>query len=244
MGNWNNFANTLNGYGYSVQMPPGFMSMPSDPISGGSIAWPAGSTPPPYSPALIWLQPIMPFQLPVLLQNYYNFDNPMIATFNAQSLGLMSVLRITPLRQTTLNGVTTLVREFDALSINGEPKRMSAMLLQGPNSALQCIVGISIFRWVEFAGSTLQFVANIQMSGTSAPPGEVRTMIDKNNLNRVEMQLVNANSSVVTPIMSLPTAVGDTKIFEIHVAAGGSISFGDVKGTNVQIGDHNIVRTQ
>lgn len=243
MGNWGNFSNTLSGPGYSAQMPPGFMSTPTDPISGGSIAWPPGSTPPPNSPALIWLLPIMPFRLPMLLQNYYNFDNPMVATFNAQSLGLMSVFRIAPLRQTTLNGAMTLVREFDALSMNGEPKRMSAMLLQGPTSALQCVVGISLFRWVEFTGPTLQFVANIQMSGTYVAPGQVRTMIDKNNLNRVEMQLVNADSSVVAPIMTLPTTVDGTKIFEIHVEAGGSISFGDVKGTNVQIGDHNIVHT-
>ena len=66
---------------------------------------------------------------------------------------LLSVLRITPLRQTTLNGVMTLVREFDALSINGQPIRMSAMLLQGPSSAVQCVVGISLYRWVEFAAS-------------------------------------------------------------------------------------------
>ncbi|MDW5267941.1 MULTISPECIES: hypothetical protein [Acidobacteriaceae] len=243
MGNWNNFSNTLNGYGYSVQMPLGFMSMPPDPMSGGIFAWPPGSTPPPNSPALIWILPVMPPYLPGLVQHYYNFDNPMVAAYNAQSLGLLSVLRITPLRQTSLNGVTTLVREFDALSMDGNSIRMSAMLLQGPFSAVQCVVGISLCRWVEFAGSTLQFIANLQLNGTSAAPGEVRTLIDKNNLNHVEMQLVNADSSVVTPIMTLPTTVGQSQIFEIHVAAGGSLSFGDVKGTNVQIGDHNIVHT-
>ncbi|WP_348268218.1 hypothetical protein P8936_03060 [Edaphobacter paludis] len=243
LGNWNNFSNTLNGYGYSVQMPPGFTSTPPDPMSGGVFAWPPGSTPPPNSPALIWILPVMPPYLPGLVQHYYNFDNPMVAAYNARSLGLQSVLRITPLRQTTLNGVMTLVREFDALSMDGHPIRMSAMLLQGPTSAVQCVVGISLYRWVEFAGSTLQFVANLQLNGTSAVPGEVRTLIDKNNLNHVEMQLVNADSSVVTPIMSLPTTVGQSQIFEIHVEAGGSLSFGDVKGTNVQIGDHNIVHT-
>jgi hypothetical protein len=185
----------------------------------------------------------MPPYLPGLVQHYYNFDNPMVAAYNAQSLGLMSVTRITPLRQTTLNGVTTLVREFDALSMDGTPIRMSAMLLQGPSSAVQCVVGISLYRWVEFAGPTLQFVANLQLDGTSTTPGEVRTLIDKNNLNHVEMQLVNADTSAVAPIMSLPTTVGQSQVFEIHVETGGSISFGDVKGTNVQIGDHNIVHT-
>jgi hypothetical protein len=224
-------------------LPPGFMSTPPDPMSGGTFAWPPGSTPPPNSPALIWVLPVMPPYLPGLVQHYYNFDNPMVAAYNAQSLGLLSVLRITPLRQTTLNGVMTLVREFDALSINGQPIRMSAMLLQGPSSAVQCVVGISLYRWVEFAGSTLQFVANLQLDGTYAAPGEVRTLIDKNNLNHVEMQLVNADSSVVAPIMSLPTTVGQSQVFQIHIEAGGSISFGDVKGTNVQIGDHNSVHT-
>lgn len=239
MGNWNNFSNRLNGYGYSVQMPPGFMSTPLDPMSGGCFAWPLGSTPPPSSPALVWLLPIMPAYLPGLIQHYYNFDNPMIANFNAQSLGLMSVTRIAPLRQTTLNGASALVREFDAMSIDGQPIRMSALLLQGPYSALQCICGINLYRWVEFAGPTLQFVANVQMNGTSATPGQVRTLIDKNNLNHVEMQVVNADQSQVTPIMNLPTSVGGAQVFEIHVQAGGTISFGDVKGTNVQIGDHN-----
>lgn len=238
VGNWN-FSNTLTGYGYSVQMPPGFMYTPPDPMTGGSFAWPAGSTPPPSSPALIWLLPIMPAYLPGLIQHYYSFDNPMVATFNVQSLGLMSVTRIAPLRQTTLNGASALVREFDAMSMDAAPIRMSAMLLQGPYSALQCIVGINLYRWVEFAGSTLQFVANVQMNGTYANPGEVRTLIDKNNLNHVEMQVVNADRSEVAPIMNLPTRVGEAQVFEIHVQAGGTISFGDVKGTNVQFGDHN-----
>lgn len=239
MGNWNNFSNTLTGYGYSVQMPPGFMSTPLDPMSGGCFAWPLGSTPPPDSPALVWLLPIMPAYLPGLIQHYYNFDNPMIANFNAQSLGLMSVTRIAPLRQTMLNGASALVREFDAMSIHGQPIRMSALLLQGPYSALQCIAGVNLYSWVALAGPTLQFVANIQMNGTNAVPVQVRTMIDKNNLNNVEMQLVPEGSSEVTSIMNLPTSVGGTTVYQINVLGNGNLAFGDVKGTNVQIGDHN-----
>ena len=239
MGNWNNFSNTLNGYGYSVQMPPGFMSTPLDPMSGGCFAWPLGSTPPPNSPALVWLLPIMPAYLPGLIQHYYNFDNPMIANFNAQSLGLMSVTRIAPLREINLNGSRTLVREFDAMSIDGQPIRMSAMLLQGPYSVLQCIVGVNMYRWAEFTGATLQFVANLQMNGTNAVPVQVRTMIDKNNLNNVEMQLVQDGSSEIASIMKLPTVVGGTTVYQINVLGNGNVAFGDVKGTKVQIGDHN-----
>jgi hypothetical protein len=239
LGNWNNFSNTLNGYGYSVQMPPGFMSTPLDPMSGGCFAWPLGSTPPPNSPALVWLLPIMPAYLPGLIQHYYNFDNPMIANFNAQSLGLMSVTRIAPLREINLNGSRTLVREFDAMSIDGQPIRMSAMLLQGPYSALQCIVGVNMYRWAEFTGATLQFVANLQMNGTNAVPVQVRTMIDKNNLNNVEMQLVQDGSSEIASIMKLPTVVGGTTVYQINVLGNGNVAFGDVKGTKVQIGDHN-----
>jgi len=239
LGNWNNFSNTLNGYGYSVQMPPGFMSTPLDPMSGGCFAWPLGSTPPPNSPALVWLLPIMPAYLPGLIQHYYNFDNPMIANFNAQSLGLMSVTRIAPLREINLNGSRTLVREFDAMSIDGQPIRMSAMLLQGPYSVLQCIVGVNMYRWAEFTGATLQFVANLQMNGTNAVPVQVRTMIDKNNLNNVEMQLVQDGSSEIASIMKLPTVVGGTTVYQINVLGNGNVAFGDVKGTKVQIGDHN-----
>jgi len=239
LGNWNNFSNTLSGYGYTVRMPPGFMSTPLDPMSGGCFAWPMGSTPPTRSPALVWLLPIMPAYLPGLIQHYYNFDNPMIANFNAQSLGLMNVTRIAPLRQTTLNGASTLIREFDAMSIDGQPIRMSAMLLQGPYSALQCIVGVNMYRWAEFTGATLQFVANLQMNGTNATPGEVRTLIDKNNLNHVQMQVVNADQSQVASIMNLPTVVGGTTVYQINVLGNGNLAFGDVKGTNVQMGNHN-----
>jgi hypothetical protein len=181
----------------------------------------------------------MPAYLPGLIQHYYNFDNPMIANFNAQSLGLMSVTRIAPLREINLNGSRTLVREFDAMSIDGQPIRMSAMLLQGPYSALQCIVGVNMYRWAEFTGATLQFVANLQMNGTNAVPVQVRTMIDKNNLNNVEMQLVQDGSSEIASIMKLPTVVGGTTVYQINVLGNGNVAFGDVKGTKVQIGDHN-----
>ncbi len=238
MGNWNIPPNLWRGPGYSVLMPPGFSALPPDPMSGSTYAWPSGSWGPPNGPALVWLLPISPFQVQNLRQHYLNFDNPMVAAMNAQSLGLLNVLRIAPLRQTVLNGANALVREFDALSLNGQPVRMSAILLFGPQSTLQCIVGISLYRWVEFVGPTLQFVGNLQLDGTSASPGEVRSVIDRNDLNRVEMQVVNADRSVA-PIMSMPTAVAGTPVFQIHVEAGGSIRFGDVQGTNVQIGNHN-----
>jgi hypothetical protein len=119
--------------------------------------------------------------------------------------------------------------------------RMSAIVLQGPASTIQCVVGINLYRWVEFAGAALQFVARIQLDGVNIAPGNVRTVIDRNNLNQVEMQIVNAGNSVA-PIMSLPTSVGGQPIFHIEVAAGASITFGAVSGTNVQIGDHNIVQ--
>jgi hypothetical protein len=240
--NWFNPApNVVNGYGFSVSMPPGFVAMPTDPMSGGYFAWPAGSTPPPNSPALIWLTPVLPIAIPGLLQHYYQFDNPMVAMANAQSLGLMNVLRVAPLRQANVNGVTAVIREFDALSMDGQPVRMTALLLRGPMSAAQCIVGVNLYRWVEFAGATLQFVANIQLAGTTASPAEVRSVIDPKDLNRVEMQLVNEDSSVA-PIMNLPTNVQGQQVFHIHVEAGGSIKFGNVEGTNIQFGNHNIQR--
>jgi hypothetical protein len=31
-------------------------------------------------------------------------------------------------------------------------------------------------------------------------------------------------------------------VFQIHVEAGGSIKFGNVEGTNIQFGNHNIQR--
>lgn len=242
MNNWfSPPSNVVNGHGFSVSMPHGFVAMPTDPITGGYIAWPLGSTPPPNSPALIWLIPVLPMAIHGLLQHYYQFDNPMVAMANAQSLGLMNVLRVAPLRQSNVNGVTAHIREFDAVSMNGQPVRMTALLLLGPMSAAQCIVGVNLYRWVEFAGPTLQFVANIRLAGTTGSPAKVRSVIDRNDLNRVEMQLVNADNSVA-PMMNLPTNVQGQQVFHIHVEAGGSIKFGNVEGTNIQFGDHNIQR--
>ena len=178
--------NTLNGMGYSAQLPAGFNAMPVDAM-GGYWVLPPGSAPPPYSPALIWLEPVMPQFLPVLLQTYYNFDNPMVAMSNAQSLGLMNVLGVAPLRQTNLNGASALVREFDGMSLNGTPMRMSGLLLQGPTSALQVIIGINLYMWVQFTGPSMQFLAGIRLQGTAEVGGGVRSVIDPNNLSQVQV---------------------------------------------------------
>lgn len=228
----------LSGPGFSVELPPGFGAMPPNPMNGSCFAWPPGSWGPVNSPALVWLLPLLPFQVAGLQQHYRNFDNPWVAMQNAQSLGLASVLAVAPIRETSLNGASALIREFDALSMNGQPVRMSAMLLCGPSSSVQCIVGINLYRWVEFAGPTLQFVSKLQLTGVAAARGEVRTVIDRQDLSRVEMQVVNPDRTVA-PIMSMPTSVGGTQVFHIHVEAGGAIKFGDVQGTNVQFGDHN-----
>lgn len=239
---WTGFSNaspqTVQGPGYAAELPPGFGASPPNPMNGGSFVWPPGSWGPPNSVALIWLLPIMPMQVAFLEQHYRQFDNPLVALQNAHSLGLASVLAVAPLRETTLNGASTLVREFDALSLNNQPVRMSAMLLRGPHSALQCIVGINMYRWVEFAGPALHFVGKLRLSGAVLASGEVRTIVDRQDLSRVEMQVVNADRSVA-PIMSMPTSVGGTQVFHIHVESGGVIRFGDVQGTNVQIGNHN-----
>lgn len=242
MSSWSGFAApsppVLAGPGFSVELPPGFGATPPHPISGSCFAWPPGSWGPVNSPALVWLLPLPAMQVAVLEQHYRNFDHPSVALQNAQSLGLASVMQVAPLRETALNGAPTLLREFDALSLNGQPVRISAMLLRGAASALQCIVGIHLYRWVEFAGPTLQFVSGLQLAGAFSSAGEVRTVIDRQDLSRVEMQVVNADHTVA-PIMSMPTAVGTTQIFHIHVDSVGDLRFGDVQGTNVQIGAHN-----
>ena len=230
--------NALNGMGYSAQLPPGFTATPIDAI-GGYWVLPPGSHPPPFSPSLIWIEPIYPQFFPVLMQNYYNFDNPMVALQNAYSLGLVSVLQVAAMRQTNINGAITHIREFDAMSANGQPMRMTGMLMQGPMSAVQVMIGTNLFQWVQFAGISLQFVASVRLNGTFQSTSEVRSIVDQNRPDQIEMQLVNSDQSVAS-IMAMPTQVRGQVVYQVHVEAGGTYIAGNVNGSAVQFGDHNI----
>jgi hypothetical protein len=232
--------NPLNGYGYTAALPPGFNAVPLDAF-GGCYILPPGSTPPPFSMALIWLSPIFPAAFPMLLQTYFNFDNPMVALSNAYGLGLSNILQILPLRQSQMNGAQAYIREFDALSISGQPKRMTAILLQGPASAVQVIIGIDLYQWAQFGQSTFQFVAGIQLTGTAPASGTVRAVMNHAQSANVELQVVDAKNCV-TPVMTVPAQdeQGRKIVHNFYgpVHFGNDFSKATFSGDNL-IGDHN-----
>src|SRR5439155_11799611 len=101
--------NSLNGYGYTAPLPQGFSAISVDAF-GGYYVLPPGSSPPPFSMALIWITPVAPPAFAMLLQAYYNFDNPMVALSNAYGLGLINVLQVASLRQSVMNGASAYIR--------------------------------------------------------------------------------------------------------------------------------------
>ncbi|HET9305905.1 MAG TPA: hypothetical protein VFO46_07760 [Candidatus Sulfotelmatobacter sp.] len=232
---------SLTGYGYTAPLPPGFNAIPIDAF-GSYCVIPPGSNPPPMSVAVILLSPVPPQAFPMVLQTYYNFENPMVALPNAYGLGLANILQVAPLRQSNMNGALAYIREFDAVSMNGQPMRMTAILLQGQNSSVQAVIGINVYQWTQFAASALQFVAGIQLAGTSQVPGEVRAFMQHQEASDVSLQIVGKDKSV-TDVMTLPAEVeGKSVVFKFE----GPVYFGDnidcsnaeVSG-NIQIGKNN-----
>jgi hypothetical protein len=233
--------NTLTGFGYTAPLAQGFTAIPVDPY-GGYYVLPPGSSPPPFSLALIWISPVNPAAYPMLLQTYYAFDNPMVALQNAYGLGLVNVLQIAPLRQSNMNGAAAYIREFDAVNQAGQPTRMTAILLQGPSSALQVMIGINMYQWAQFVGPALQFVAGIQLAGTSQGPGAVRAYMEHQQSPDVNFQVVSTDGTA-TQVVTLPardekgqSVVNNYYYGEVHISTDYS---GNFSGSNYQFGDNS-----
>jgi hypothetical protein len=139
-----------------------------------------------------------------------------------------------------MNGATAYIREFDAVSMSGQPTRMTAILLQGQSSAVQAVIGINLYCWAQFAASTLQFVAGIQLAGTSHGPGEVRAFMEHQQASDVNLQIVGKDNQV-TDVMTVPAEVKGQKVvlkFEGPVYFGDNYSGSEFSG-RYQIGDNN-----
>jgi len=193
--------------------------------------------------ALIWITPVAPPAFAMLLQTYYNFDNPMVALSNAYGLGLINVLQVAPLRQSVMNGASAYIREFDAVNQNGQPTRMTAILLQGPSSGLQVMIGINLYQWAQFAGPALQFVAGIQLAGTLQGPGAVRASMDHEKAPDVKFEVVS-NDGSATQIVTLPatdengqSVVNNYYYGEVHIAE--TEYSGNFSDSNNQFGDNS-----
>jgi hypothetical protein len=194
------------------------------------------------SMALILLSPVPPQAFPMVLQTYYNFENPMVALQNAYGLGLANVLQVAPLRQSNMNGAPAYIREFDAVSMSGQPMRMTAILLQGQSSSVQAVIGINVYQWAQFAAPALQFVAGIQLAGTVPAHGEVRAFMQHQEASDVSLQIVGKDKSV-TDVMTVPAQVEGKSVvykFEGPVYFGDNIDNSNAQFSgNIQIGKNN-----
>jgi hypothetical protein len=233
--------NTLTGYGYTAPLAPGFTAVPVDPF-GGYFVLPPGSSPPPFSLALIWISAVNPAAFPMLLQTYYAFDNPMVALSNAYGLGLVNVLQVSPLRQSNMNGASAYIREFDAVNQAGQPTRMTAILLQGPSSSLQVMIGINMYQWAQFVGPALEFVAGIQLAGTVQGPGAVRASMEHAQSPDVNFQVVSRDGTA-TQVVTLPArdeqgrSVVNNFYGEVHIVE--REYSGNFSDSNNQFGDNS-----
>lgn len=229
----------MRGSGYTIAVLPGWRVVPADPLNTSQLAFPMDVPPPPNSPAAVMISPVFPPQFAAVYQTYMGLENPMVQAGAANSLGLMQVLAVAPLRQMTFNGAEALVREFDALSFAGQPVHLSAMLLRGPCSAMQTVVAVNPYFWTQWAGPALQFVSQVQLDGTQNTGSEIRSIVDPAHPQKVELQLMNEKSGQAAPVMTMPTEVNSKQVYQVVVQAGAVVHMGEIEGANVQVGRHN-----
>lgn len=226
-------GNPLSGPGYSVQVPAGFTLAVSLPAAGIYQLLPPGVNPLDIE-ALLQIRPVLAADLPGLLQNLYSLENPAVALFNALGLGLAAVLGVAPVRQVQMPQGVTHIREFDAMNFAGIPVRVMVWVMQGTRSAVEIVVGLSLYRWMEFVAPCLDFVARIRLDGATQSAPQLRAVVDYNRKDQIEYQLMRSNQEPIA-LTSLPTSVGGTTIIHVDTL----IQTGDINGTGIAVGTHS-----
>jgi len=178
---------------------------------------------------------VQAFDLQALLQHLYTFDNPIVAQMNAANLGLCQVLGVLPIRQMPMPQGQTTIREFDAMNPLGMQLRVMVLVMVGPQSAVEIVVMMNLYRWTEFVGPCLQFVGQIDLQGVSPQqPAQLQAVVDQNQKNQIEYQLVSPDHAPV-PLTALPTCVGGTVIIHVDTL----IQTGNINGTGIAVGTHS-----
>jgi hypothetical protein len=228
------------GPGYSVQLPPGFTVAVSIPLAGVYRLLPPGVTPFDIQ-AGIQIRPVDAVSLPVLLQNLYAMENPMVGFANAANLGLANVLGMLPVRQVQMPQGLTHIREFDGVTMLGFPVRVMVLVIQGAQSSVEVVVMVNLYRWMEFIGPCLDFVGRINLGGIPQAPPKLQALVDKNRKDQIEYQLVPPNQQPI-PLTALPTSVGGTTIIHVDTL----IQTGNINGTGIAVGTQSTasVRTE
>jgi hypothetical protein len=226
-------GNTISGPGYSVQLPPGFTLAQGVPVAGVYRLLPPGVSPFDIE-ALLQIRPVQAFELPALLQNVYAFENPAVAQFNAQNLGMAGVLGILPVRQVQMPQGLTHIREFDAVNFAGVPVRVMVLVMIGAQSAVEVVVVMNLYRWAEFVAPCLDFVGRISLGGVPQAAPQLLAVVDQKRQDQIEYQLVGPNQAPI-PLTALPTNVGGTTIIHVDTL----IQTGDINGTGIAVGTHS-----
>jgi hypothetical protein len=192
--------------------------------------------------ALLQIRPVQEFEVQPLIQNLYTFESPMVAQSSAANLGLTCVLGMLPMRQMAMPQGQTYIREFDAMNAFGFRLRVMALVMIGPQSAVEVVVMMNLFRWTAFVGPCLSFLGQIQLQGAGQPSdqqvaqqsSQLQAVVDPNHENQIEYQLVTPGHAPVA-LTSLPTIVGGTVIINVD----NSIKTGNINGTGIALGQHS-----
>jgi hypothetical protein len=228
-------AQVIYGLCFAALVPAGAMWSQFHPM-GGFVILPAGSTPPPASPAVVVLEPVHPMMVQGFRQSLYSMDNPVAAMMQGMSVGLGQVSNIAPARRTLLGQNQADIRELEGVSLaSGQPVRGMLILLHGSRGTAKVIVMINLFRWAEFVGPVLQFVGGINLSGLQplqAP--EVQAVVDRQRSDQIEFRVRGGPTNQWEPITALPTRVGGNVVIQID----NSFHVGNISGVGHAIGHH------
>jgi hypothetical protein len=226
--------NTIAGPGYSVQVPPGFTFAGGMPALGVYRLMPPGVSPFDVE-ALLQIRSVEAFDLQPLLQHLYTLDNPIVAQTSAANLGLCQVLGVLPVRQVAMPQGQTSIREFDAMNPLGLPLRVMVLVMVGPQSAVEVVVMMNLYRWMEFVGPCLAFVGQINLQGMPPQqPAHLQAVVDQNQKDQIEYQLVSPDHAPI-PLTAFPTSVAGTVIIHVDTL----IQTGNINGTGIAVGPHS-----
>jgi hypothetical protein len=189
--------------------------------------------------AQVQIRAVQPFELATLLQNVYAFENPMVMQSNAAGLGIMSVTGMQPVRQEQFPQGKGHIREFEGITMMGFPVRVMEVVIEGPQAAVELLVMMNLYRWMEFAAPCLSLIAQLTLSGSVVPQGQVQAVVDEQREDQVELQMVTPGHEPV-PLTALPTNVQGTVVVNI----GTIIKTGDINGTGIAIGSHTVSKVE
>jgi hypothetical protein len=250
-------GSTISGPGFTARVPQGFTVVPPHPMAAYQMQMaamfgmpvplqsyllvPPGSNPPPLSPALVILEELHPQAVPMFMQNLYGLEHPFVAMMNAASLGIQQIIATAPARQVPLPSGAAHIREFDGLSMPpmNQPIRFMVFAIQGMHSTVKVVIGINLYRWVEFIGPCLELVGGINLSGGQPIETKVLAVVDKNRDDQIEMNIVHPDNTRV-PVSAFPTVVYGNVVVNVHDSS--THVGGYIQGTGIAVGQHSLSR--